>query len=82
MRMKIKIYKKDNEIIGKIVEKDGKEVDFSNLKMIDTLYKGSEKVELKFDGLTDIEKNKINALFDKINKKIIEAKAAKIEDSK
>ena len=80
--MKIKIYKKDNEIIGKIVEVDGKEVDFSNLKMIDALYKGNEKVELEFNGLSDIEKNKIIILFDKINKKVTEAKTPKAEDSK
>lgn len=80
--MKIKIYKKDNEIIGKIVEVDGKEVDFSNLKMIDALYKDSEKVELEFNGLSDIEKNKINILFDKINKKVTEAKTSKAKDSK
>ncbi len=80
--MKIKICKADNEIVGKIIEKDGKELDFSNLKMIDVLYRNNEDVELEFDGLSEIEKSKINGLFDKISKKINDAKTLKNEELK
>lgn len=72
--MKIKIFKKDDEIVGKIIMASGNEIDFSNLKMIDTLYKCTEEVELEFYGLSDIEKSKIENLFDKIKQKINESK--------
>ena len=57
--MKIKIYKKDNELVGKVIEKDEKEIAFSNLMMIDALYKHNEEVQLEFEGLSDTEKTKI-----------------------
>ena len=82
MRMKIKIYKKDNELVGKVIEKDEKEIDFSNLIMIDALYNNNEEVQLEFEGLTDTEKTKIKSLFEKIKKRVAESKMPNESDSK
>lgn len=80
--MKIRICKKDNELVGKIIEIGDKEVDFSNLKMIDALYKNNDEVKLEFDGLSDNEKNKIVTFFDKIKQKVNELKTPNSDDSK
>ena len=82
MRMKIKIYKKDDELVGKVIEKDEKEIDFSNLMMIDALYSHNEEVELEFEGLSDTEKTKIKSLFEKIKKIVAESKTSNESDSK
>ena len=82
MKMKIKIYKKENELIGKIVEVGDKEIDFTNLTMIDALYKCNEEVKLEFDGLSDIEKSKIENLFKKIEQRVTESKTSNLEESK
>ena len=82
MRMKIKIYKKDNELVGKVIEKGEKEIDFSNLMMIDALYKHNEEVQLEFEGLSDTEKTKIKSLFEKIKKIVAESKTSNESDSK
>lgn len=80
--MKIKIYKKDDELVGKVIEKDEKEIDFSNLMMIDALYSHNEEVELEFEGLSDTEKTKIKSLFEKIKKIVAESKTSNESDSK
>ena len=80
--MKIKIYKKDNELVGKVIEKDEKEIAFSNLMMIDALYKHNEEVQLEFEGLSDTEKTKIKSLFEKIEKRVAESKMPNESDSK
>lgn len=80
--MKIRICKKDNELVGKIIEIGDKEVDFSNLKMIDALYKNNDEVKLEFDGLSDNEKNKIETFFNKIKQKVNELKTSNSDDSK
>ena len=72
--MKLKIIKNDNEMMGKLIYSDGKEVEFSNLKMIDFLYKSSEKVEFEFHGTTNEEETKIRNLFNKIYQKAVEEK--------
>ncbi len=72
--MKIKMNKNDKEIIAKIINGDS-EKDFSNLEMIDYLYKNDDDIHLVFDeSFTEDEKNKINDLFDKIKQIVNESK--------
>ncbi len=63
--MKIKLAKKDDEIITKILIDENKEVDFKNLIMIDYLYNNKDKkIEFDFDdSINNDEKNKILKLF-------------------
>lgn len=63
--MKIKLTKKDDEIITKISIDENKEVDFKNLIMIDYLYNNKDKkIEFDFDNsINNDEKNKILKLF-------------------
>ena len=65
--------KTEDGIVAKIVDK-GKEKEFSNLEMIDFLYKNSEDIIFEYDSLSQEEQAKIADLYSKIKSKIAEAK--------
>ena len=71
--MRIKMIKDENGITAKIIDDNNVEKDFSNLEMIDCLYKKGSEVLLDFD------KYKIKELFDEIKKKVSEAKKENTE---
>ena len=73
--MKIKMIKDENGITAKIIDDNNVEKDFSNLEMIDCLYKKGSEVLLDFDkSIPNEEQYKIKELFDEIKKKVSEAK--------
>lgn len=66
--MKIKITKSDNGIEAKIIDSDGTAKEFSNLEMINAVYRNEE---ISFEYSNDIdkeEKDKIESLFSEIKK--------------
>ena len=71
--MKIKMYKTDDGIIAKIIDNE-KELEFSNLDMIDYLYKTNTDIEFEYDDITKEEKTKIVDLYNKIKAKVLEIK--------
>ena len=73
--MKIKISKENNEIIGKIINDDNTEKDFSNLEVIDFLYKNDGGIEFIFEEtVSENEQNKINEFYRLIKSKVSETK--------
>lgn len=78
--MKIKMIKDENGITAKIIDDNNVEKDFSNLEMIDCLYKKGSEVLLDFDkSISNEEQYKIKELFDEIKKKVSEAKKENTE---
>lgn len=78
--MKIKMIKDENGITTKIIDDNNVEKDFSNLEMIDYLYKKGSEVLLDFDkSISNEEQYKIKELFDEIKKKVSEAKKENTE---
>ncbi len=71
--MKIKMYKTDDGIIAKIID-NGKELEFSNLDMIDYLYKTNTDIEFEYDNISEEEKTKIVDLYNKIKAKVSKIK--------
>ncbi|MDY3761436.1 MAG: hypothetical protein SO106_00395 [Candidatus Onthovivens sp.] len=71
--MKIKMYKTDDGIIAKIIDNE-KELEFSNLDMIDYLYKTNTDIEFEYDDISEEEKTKIVDLYNKIKAKVLEIK--------
>ena len=71
--MKIKMYKTDDGIIAKIIDNE-KELEFSNLDMIDYLYKTNTDIEFEYDNISEEEKTKIVDLYNKIKAKVLEIK--------
>ena len=73
--MKIKISKENNEIIGKKINDDNTEKDFSNLEVIDFLYKNDGGIEFIFEEtVSENEQNKINEFYRLIKSKVSETK--------
>lgn len=64
--MKLVVKKDKEEIITKILYEDGKEEEFSNLKMIDFLYRNDCEIEFDFVGVLPEEEEKINSLYEEI----------------
>ena len=71
--MKITMYKTDDGIIAKIIDNE-KELEFSNLDMIDYLYKTNTDIEFEYDDISEEEKTKIVDLYNKIKAKVLEIK--------
>lgn len=68
--MKIVVKKDKEEIITKILYEDGKEEEFSNLKMIDFLYRNECEINFEFIDVLPEEEEKINSLYEEIKKAI------------
>ena len=68
--MKLVVKKDKEEIITKILYEDGKEDEFSNLKMIDFLYRNDCEIEFDFVGVLPEEQVKINSLYEEIKNAI------------
>lgn len=73
--MKLIIKKENDEIITKIKYKNEEE-EFSNLKLIDYLYKNNEpQIQFEFDNISPEEQAKIKLLYEEIKRSVNEYKS-------
>ncbi len=74
--MKLIIKKENDEIITKIKYKNEEEEEFSNLKLIDYLYKNNEpQIQFEFDNISPEEQAKIKLLYEEIKRSVNEYKS-------
>jgi len=75
--MKLIVKKENDEIITKIKYKnEEKEEEFSNLKLIDYLYKNNEpQIQFEFDNISSEEQAKIKLLYEEIKRSVNEYKS-------
>lgn len=75
--MKIKVLKSEKEGIVARFVKESSETEFSNLELINYLYRNGDDIEFEFCGLSVDEEKKVRDLFRQINDKVLEAKSQK-----
>ncbi len=69
--MKLVFFKKDEEIKLKF-NNNGKDMEFNYVKLIEFLHTNNELEETEYwDDISEDEKNKVNAMIDKINEVVV-----------